>query len=58
MMVAQKGKLVKRENSNEILRETKAYVGENPVRNARRDKFSYKLMGSSIPKLNIILKAG
>lgn len=41
MLVAQKGKLVKRESSDEILRETKAYVGQNPVRNARRDRLSY-----------------
>lgn len=38
MLASQRGKLVKRESSDEILREARAHIGENSVRNARKDK--------------------
>lgn len=58
MLVAQKGKPVKRKHSDEILRERKTNFGEKSVSIARRDRFSCQLPDITISKINIILKAG
>lgn len=46
MLIAQEEKLVQRESNDGILRETKAYVDKSPMRNTRRENFSYQLMAT------------